>query len=106
MARRNLYVLLRGKANESMKAALLIQGFKPYPPLGDNVIYKVVRRSSYEGKFDVDLVTKNYPYVTIYGPEDPDVDPYLLEHYKVIFSQGQMRALERITSMTVEERSY
>jgi len=106
MARRNLYVLLRGKANESMKAALLIQGFKPYPPLGDNVIYKVVRRSSYEGKFDVDLVVRNYPYVTIYGPEDPDVDPYLLEHYKVIFSQGQMRALERITSMTVEERSY
>jgi len=89
-----------------MESALLVQGFEPYLSLGDNVIYKVARRSSYKDKFDVDLVVRNYPYVTIYGPEDPDVDPYLLEHYKVIFSQGQMRALERITSMTVEERSY
>jgi len=102
MARRNLYVFLSGRASESMKTALLIQGFEPYISLGDSVIYKVARYSSYKDKFDIDLMVKNYPYVTIYGPEDPDVDPHLLEHYEVIFSQGQMRVLKRMNSMTAK----
>ncbi|HID63287.1 MAG TPA: hypothetical protein EYP49_11190, partial [Anaerolineae bacterium] len=93
MARRHYYVLLREQAKESMETALLIQGFEPYISLGDSVIYKATKSPNYDNRFDVDLVIRNYPYVTIYGREDPDVDPYLLEHYKVIFSQGQMRVL-------------
>ena len=95
IARHNLYVLVRGEAVESMEPALLTQGLKPYISLGNSMIYKVATRSTYKIRFDVDLVVRNYPYVTIYGGKDPDVDPCLLEHYKVIFSQGQMRVLER-----------
>ena len=102
MTRRHYYVFLGEKANESMETALLIQGLEPYISLGDSVIYKATKSPNYDNRFDVDLVVRNYPYVTIYGREDPEVDPYLLEHYKIIFSQGQMRVLERITSMTAE----
>jgi hypothetical protein len=96
VARRNLYVLLRGEGGRHMEPAFLTHGYEPYLSLGDSVIYRPAKESTYEDRFDVNLVVRNYSYVIIYGHEDPDVDPYLLEHYKVIFSQGQMRVLERI----------
>lgn len=104
MARRNLYVFLSGQARASMRIALLSRGFEPWISLGDNVIYKVTRHSSYKDDFDVSLIVENYPYVTIYGPEDASVDPYLLEYYRIVFSQGQMRVLERVASVSVVKK--
>jgi len=106
MARRNLYVFLSGRAKASMRTALLSRGFEPWISLGDNVIYKVAHHSSYKDNFDIDLIVENYPYVIIYGPEDADVDPYLLEHYRIVFSQGQMRVLERMTSNLLLEEEH
>ncbi len=102
IARRNLYVFLSQQASRSMRTAVLSRGFEPWISLGDNVIYKVAHHSSYKDDFDLGLIAKNYPYVTIYGPEDAEVDPYLLEHYRVIFSQGQMRVFERVVNVPAE----
>ncbi|MDH7474725.1 MAG: hypothetical protein QHJ74_12075 [Anaerolineae bacterium] len=101
MARRNLYVFLSGQARASMRTALLNRDFEPWVSWGDNVIYKLAHRSDYKDDFDIGLIVENYPYIVIYGPEDTGVDPYLLEYYHVIFSQGQMRVLERMTSASV-----
>lgn len=96
MARRNLYVFLSGQASDSMRTALLSRGFEPWIFLGDNVLYKAARNLHYKDTLDASLVVENYPYITIYGPEDADVDPYLLKYYRLIFAQGQMRVLERV----------
>ena len=105
MARRNLYVFLSQRASKSMRTALLSRGFEPWVSLGDNVLYKVAHHSRYKDDLDVSLIVENYPYVTIYGPEDADVDPYLLEYYRIVFSQGQMRVLERGVSASIKSLS-